>query len=73
MNGKRYTTEEKRRSLRGVDGGMPVQEICRGPRIARHRVHAAFEQQFRSPPWTELFRGIARGKSAGSDLFRQCR
>jgi hypothetical protein len=28
MKGKRHTTEEKIRTLRDVDGGRPIREVC---------------------------------------------
>ena len=34
MKGKRYTTEDKIRILREVDGGKSVQEVCREKNIA---------------------------------------
>lgn len=34
MKGKRYTTEDKIRILREVDGGKTVQEVCREKNIA---------------------------------------
>lgn len=36
MKGKRYTTEDKIRILREVEGGKSVQEVCREKNIAEH-------------------------------------
>lgn len=34
MKGKKYTTEDKIRLLRAVDGGKTIQEVCREHNIS---------------------------------------
>lgn len=45
MKGKRYTTEEKIRALREVDGGRAIREMCQEKNISEatyHRWRAQF-------------------------------
>lgn len=39
MKGKRHTTEEKIRTLRDVDGGRPIREVCQEKNISEATYH----------------------------------